>query len=346
MARRPSQAQVYQDLADRYGVRVADAFFRAMQDLRRQADIRQVLEALERRDYEDALRALHIEEAAFADLLEAVREGYREGGRTAGDYTPARTPDGAVLVTRFDTGNPQAEAEAREHGARLVRRITDEIRQSIRFEVAEGLRQGLNPRQIVPNIVGRVSRATGQREGGILGLTEPQAQAVRRAREELASGEPSQLRNYLERGRRDRRFDRTVQKAIREGVAPPADKQAAMILAYERKLLALRGEIIGRTEAMAAIHAGQHRALIQAVQEGKLKAENITRVWRSAGDFRVRHTHRALDRESVGLDGVFVSPSGARMRYPGDTSLGAPASETVGCRCTISVRVDWFANVR
>lgn len=341
-----SQDRVYQDLADRYGVRVAEAFLAAMQDLRTRADVRAVIEALERRDYETALRALNIEEAAFADLLAAIRQGYNDGGKVAGDFMPARRPDGSALVVRFDPGNPQAEAEAREHAARLVRRITEEARQVVRQEISQSLNQGLNPRQIAPNIVGRVNRATGQREGGVIGLTEPQAQAVRRARDELASGDRSQLRSYLERGRRDRRYDRTVAKAIREETEIPAEKQRAMILAYERKLLALRAETIGRTEAMSAIHAGQHRALMQAVRDGKLAAGTIQRVWRSAGDFRVRHTHMALDRESVGLEGVFVSPSGARMRYPGDTSLGAPASETVNCRCTISVRVDWFANMR
>jgi hypothetical protein len=47
----------------------------------------------------------------------------------------------------------------------------------------------------------------------------------------------------------------------------------------------------------------------------------------------------------VGLKEPFTSPTGARLMYPGDTSLGAGPAETIQCRCTVSVRIDFLANI-
>jgi hypothetical protein len=40
-----------------------------------------------------------------------------------------------------------------------------------------------------------------------------------------------------------------------------------------------------------------------------------------------------------------VSPSGARMMFPGDFSLGAPPEEIINCRCVVKHRVDFLAGV-
>ncbi len=69
--------------------------------------------------------------------------------------------------------------------------------------------------------------------------------------------------------------------------------------------------------------------------------------WDSAGDKRTRHTHLELESRykrigGIPLDEPFVSSSGARMLYPGDTSLGAGADEIVNCRCRQQIDVDWL----
>lgn len=55
------------------------------------------------------------------------------------------------------------------------------------------------------------------------------------------------------------------------------------------------------------------------------------KTWVSMRDTRVRDTHRALDGTSVPMDKPFVSPSGAKLRFPGDPR--APISEVARCRC-------------
>jgi uncharacterized protein with gpF-like domain len=81
----------------------------------------------------------------------------------------------------------------------------------------------------------------------------------------------------------------------------------------------------------------------QQIDNGKVAAQDVQKIWRSAGDSRVRHTHRVLNGKSVGIDDAFQSVSGARLRYPGDPQ--APTNEIVGCRCHIEYKVDYFASV-
>jgi hypothetical protein len=346
MATSRSQRQVIEDLTRTYGPEVAAAFDEAMLDLRSRAEVRRVIEALRAGNIDAALDALHIDEAVFERLTEALAQAQAEGGRSAVEFMPRRAPDGTALIIRHRPGDPVAAARLREHSARLVTGITDDIRAVVRGNLADAMEAGRGPGSAAIEIVGRVNRATGRREGGVLGLTDPQAQAVRRAREELASTDPTALRSYLTRGRRDRRFDRTVERAIRDGTPIPTETRRRMIRAYESRLLELRGQVIGRTEAMTALQRGSFDAYRQAIEAGKVDAAAVTKIWRSARDLRVRHSHIVLDGESAGFLTPFTSPSGAQMMHPMDTSLGAGAEEIINCRCWCEYRVDAFYNFR
>ena len=207
--------------------------------------------------------------------------------------------------------------------------------------------EGRNPRDTALDIVGRINRATGVREGGILGLNSGQTAAVIKARAELLSGDTAQLRNYLTRARRDKRFDRLVMQAIRDG-KPVAKADVDRITArYKDRLLQLRGEMIARTETLASLNAGKEESIRQLVDSGKVQRSQVKKVWRATGDDRTRDSHMALNGVEVGLDQPFISPlTGAQMMHPHDTSRGAPASETIGCRCFYEIKIDYFAALR
>lgn len=338
-----SQARLFTELLDRYGPEIAKAFMRAMSDVRSSVQINRVIRALERADIEAALEALDLELSVYEDLRDALQRAYLEGGRTTEGAIPRR----AGVSFRFSLlGNPRAERWIGDHSSNLITRINDDTRQAVRSTLREALAQGVNPRSTAIRIVGAVDPRTGRREGGVLGLTAAQERYVASARGELASGETADLRAYLGRELRDRRFDRSIAKAIRDGEPLPADIQRKAVLAYERRLLKFRGDMIGRTESLTALNAGQYEALRQMVESGKIQANQIRRVWRSAGDFRVRDTHRGMNGDSVGLEEAFRSPSGAMLLYPGDTSRGAPASEIINCRCVAEARIDFLANLR
>ena len=336
------QEQLFQELLDRYGPKVAKAFMEAVDDLRAGADLQRLTAAIEAGDLASAVASLELDPAAFNDLLEAIRESYIAGGQGAVQTMKAPATAGVI---RFDGRNQAAEAWLREHSTDLVTRIVSDQREAIRQILEANMRIGANPKTAARQIVGTVNRVTGKREGGVIGLTSQQAGYVTSARQELASGDPAQLKHYLTRTRRDKRFDRLVQRAINDEAPVQTDTARKAINRYEARLLELRAQTIARHETLTSLQAAKHQAYLQAVESGKLQASTVRRVWRDVGDLRVRHNHRLLDGDTVGLTEPFRSPSGAMLMFPGDSSLGAPASETIGCRCDVNYRIDFLANL-
>jgi hypothetical protein len=84
-------------------------------------------------------------------------------------------------------------------------------------------------------------------------------------------------------------------------------------------------ELLAQMTALATANAA---VFAVAVNAGWTK-----KTWLSKEDDRVRDTHAALNRTTVPMDAVFVSPSGAKLRFPGDPR--APIAETANCRCII-----------
>lgn len=345
MARTPNQRRLYAELLERFGREVADAFFRAIDDLKAGVRLQQVIAALEAGDIDAALQALNIDPAAFNEMADRIRDAQTAGGNAATDAMPRRRPDGTALQVRFDGRAYEAESWMRTHSSGLITRTTRDMRTAVRSSLTASLERGQNPRAAALDIVGRIDPTTGRRTGGILGLTTDQAGYVATARDELASADPATLRHYLTRTRRDKRFDRAVQKALAE--ESPLDREVARraLIAYESRLLQLRGETIGRVEAMTALQKGKRQAYEQAIASGKIKETDIRKAWRSASDLRVRHTHRMLNGDSAAFSEPFRSTSGALMQHPMDTSLGAGMSEIANCRCDTEYRVDFLANL-
>lgn len=336
MAKRPNQRRLFRELAEKFGPEVARAFIEAVNDLTAGVEFQRLSLAIQRRDLQDAMEALHLDRAAFQGLESKIAEAYVAGGNGA----VASMPASVSIGFRFDPGNQRAAEQIRRHAATLITGLVEnEITQARQF-LAEGMASGSGPRSVALDLAGRTNRVTGAREGGLIGLSGPQRAHLAAARAELASNDPALLRNYLTRTRRDRRFDKTVLKAIREGKRIPAETARTAITRYGARLVQLRGEIIARTEGLPAIRAAKREAYQQLVDDGRVEAQSIIRGWHAVGDSRTRDTHADMDGQTVrGLDQPFQSPSGAQMRYPGDTSLGAPAAEIIACRCDESIAV-------
>lgn len=330
MARRPTQKRLFRELAAKYGQEVAEAFMAAIRDLTRNTQVQRVIAALERGDLQSALDALHLNRAAFQPLEVKLTEAFTAGGQGA----VASMPAAVSIGFRFDPGNQRAAAIIRERAARLITGLIDTEMQQARQHLADGMARGASPRSVALDLVGRVSRATGNREGGLIGLSGPYRDYVATARAELASTDPALLRNYLTRKQRDRRYDRAVARAIETGKPVPPETARTAVTRYSARLVRLRGEVIARTEGIPAIRAAKHEAYQQLVDDGRVDALDIVRGWSTTTDGRQRDSHDAMNGQKVrGLDAPFVSPSGAQMMFPGDQSRGAGAAETVACRC-------------
>jgi len=343
MAKTQAQRQVYADLLDRYGRQVADAFFKAMDSIKSAVSIQRITAEIEAGNIEAALDELDIDPAAFNEMLDRVKDAQKAGGDTAAEGMPKTKPDGTALKVRFDGRAYNAEDWMRRHSSDLITQTTTDMRAAVRTSLTASLARGQNPRAAALDIVGRINRVTGKREGGILGLSVPQEEYVRTAREELGSNDPKLLRNYLTRVRRDRRFDRTVTKAIREGKAPDKAITAKAITAYERRLLQLRGEVIGKHEAFSALAAGKQQAYEQAVTSGKVDAAVVTKKWKHFPNKDPRHQHEAMNGRTIGLTDNFILPDGTIMQFPHDPS--APVRQTAGCHCQADYDIDFLAGI-
>lgn len=328
-------------LVEAFAPDLADEFLRAIEGVRDAAQVERIAEALRAGEIERAIAYTTIEPAIFDEFSETVRRAYQAAGRETADAMPlVDDGTGVRAKIRFDGRNIRAENWLREYSATRITGdlIPDQI-EGLREVMSASMRRGENPRTTALYITGRTNRATGKREGGLLGLTKQQMGFVENARQQLASGDPTQLRAYLTRDRRDRRYDRQVLAAIREGRPLAAADISLMSQRYSDRLLAYRGEVVGRTEAMASLHAGQREALNQMEEKTGVRSSAITKIWRSAQDGRERPSHRAMHGEEVQKDQPFSNG----LMHPGDPS-GA-AEEVIQCRCWVEYRVDFLDRV-
>lgn len=326
---------------------LAKAFSEAFLTVRSNAQLARITDLIAAGDLDAVADILGLSSpATYSELAEQVRSVYLAGGRQGAAELPTvvfRVGRGRVrLQAQFDLRNARAENWLREHSSRLVTEIVADQRNVIRIIVTEGTARGQNPRATALDLVGRIG-TTGRRTGGVVGLTSQQAQFVVNARNELASGVPSQMRAYLGRTRRDKRFDAMVNKAIKQGRALSPAELERVVGRYSDRLLQLRAENIARTEALTAFNAAREEAFRQTIEAGGLSPEAVKKVWSSTGDNRTRESHAELEGAEVGIDDPFQSSTGAQLMFPGDTSLGAGAEDVVNCRCMVTYRVDQIA---
>lgn len=322
---------------EKFELLIARSFGISIDNIRNSVSFTALISAIDSGDFERIERALSLREARFSELVEANRSTFLGGGQFSASQAPAS------LGFSFDVTSQRAAQFLLAKNSRLLDLIINDQRQMIRDVIAEGVNNGINPRSIALDLVGRVDRRTGRRTGGRLGLTQNQAKYVSTARSQLLSGDTGQMRAYLSRQARDKRFDSMVIKAI-ANESPVAVEDAIRISnRYADRLLKVRGDTIARTEALESFHAGQDEALLQAIEEGFARPEDVVKVWSSSGDERVRNGHRLMNGATVGINELFTDPvTGDRLRYPADSN--ASAATTINCRCTMLQRVNW-ANV-
>lgn len=330
------------DIVSKFEPVLRKAFLTAIDDITSSADLKRIVAALQAGDINEALRAVNLDPAAFRPLDVALSQAYDGGGNHAAQQLSLfRDPDGARLVVRFDARNPRAESWLKDHSSSLIAEIVGDQQTAIRSALEEGMKAGINPRQVALDIVGRIDPRTGNRVGGVIGLTARQEQAVQNFRAALLSDDPLAALQYQ---LRDKRYDAQIRAAAADGEGLDAATVDTLVTRYRASALKLRGDSIGRTEAGQAVHVGQEEAFQQAIDAGKITAAAVTKTWSAIGDSRTRETHEILDGQKVKLEDVFISPSGARLRFPHDPT--APAAEVINCRCSVDYSVNHFAGLK
>ena len=334
-------------MVDRLAPTVRRAFLQSVADIKGEAQQIAVISALNNGDIEGAIQLLNLRPELFGPLDDAIRAAYYQGGVEAMRALP-RLPDplsAGRLVARFDARNPRAEEWLTRFSSNLIVEITDAQVAMVRERLTANMIAGVSPRSAALDLVGRTNKLTGRREGGVIGLDSNRLAQADRAFAQLRSGDPGQMRAYLNRRMRDRRLDSVVRAAIRDGKPVSAADARRLTGRLTQRLLRDRGETIARTELLGALHAAQDEGLEQLIENGQITREQVTSEWDAANDSATRDSHRAMDGQIADDQGIFTTGAGYRMRHPGDRSLGAPAEEIIKCRCRKRTSIDHLAGL-
>lgn len=321
---------------------VQEIFLRQMQDVVDNAILSEMVRAIEMGDAEALFTATGFTPAVLGPILDRIEALYGDTANLTVDGFPnrIRTPTG-LIVFRFNMRNPVVEKELRENSTRLVSNLMEDARGVVRSTLERGMIEGLNPKTTALDIIGRIDPTTKQRVGGVIGLTTNQEKWVVNAERYLKTFDEK----YFSLELRDKRFDKIVRSHFDAGKKPPSNTIQKAVTAYKTRALRYRGEVIARTETLNTVQMSKYRVHKQLVEEGKIPQNAIKKWWNAVGDRRTRPSHNIMEvttrKIPIDIDEPFVSPSGARLMHPGDRSLGAPAKETIQCRCMVEFKVDW-----
>jgi hypothetical protein len=271
---------------------------------------------------EELLALGQIEEAIVLSETAALQLG-RLWGDTfvlAADETARLIQNALNITVNYNGINQRAVNEIQKNTLRLIRQFTQRQRDATREALRDGIRRGLNPRNMAREFRGSI------------GLTDRQVRAVNNYRRMLEELDATALRRKL----RDARFDRTFSRAIKEGKGLSPEQIDRMVGRYRDRYIKYRSEVIARTESLRAVHAGTDEMYQQAFDSGTLRPDALTRTWDTSKDNRVRASHRVMDRQQQQVGQPFITGLGNSMRYPGDPE--APPADSVQDRCAVTTR--------
>lgn len=316
------------ELVEAWEPKVRAAFLAAVYDLRASIDINALTARLEAGDVHGAMETLGIKPARFRGLEIALIGAFEASAVWATDFIVKTTRFRALV---FDIREFQTDFWLRSHTREVVEAIVQDQREMASSIIRDGLGT-IQPRALAFEIVGKRHPMTGRRENAFLGLTNQQAGWVRNYESEIGGATPS--RAALDRKLRDKRWDRSVEAAIRDKRPISAATQEKMAAAYKNRALRSRADLIASKEADQAAIKGQDDAYRQAQASGALDGFGVRRFWATVGDDHVRPTHRAvpgMNPNGVAFDQPFQTPKGPAMNPGWDFDPG--------CRCRVRMKV-------
>lgn len=307
-----------QDLLDLVERQLGKSWLDLVEWLRDQNALEDVDARLAAGDHAGAIQA--VEDAAKRYAAD-IHAGYVTAGQTAAEWLDSKV----TSPVRFDVANHRAIAWARQNAADLVQGLTDEAKQSARAIIADGVEAGENPRTIAIDLRSSI------------GLTADQARAVASYRRALESGDFS---DALGRRLSDGRSDKTIASARDRGAELTQAQIDLAVDRYRSNSVSYRAEVIARTEALRAAHAGTDELYRQAIDNGDVDADALTGQWNpgpATKDARENHRTAALLAQRPKIGEPFVLEDGTEMMHPGDPAGGA--ENNASCRCCRSVRM-------
>lgn len=297
-------------------------FFRlAVNEYVNDVKINKVLELLAQGRVREAL-------AGVRAIAEATANATQLAFLDAADKTSEYLFAAHAVQVGFDRANSRAVAIMGQSKLELVQGFTDKQIRATQAALKAGIEDGMGPRAMARQFRGSI---------GLTAFQQGHVDSYRRSLDRVGSADYSeaQQRDYSSRKLRDARFDRTVERRIREGRPLSASEKNRMVDRYQERYLKFRSENIARTEALRAVHAGQKVAVDQVITNGVFTRDEIRQKWNTHRDGRQRHAHDEIHNTMVPWGEPWENSEGT-IYYPGDPS--ASAGNTINCRCIRTIR--------
>lgn len=322
------------DLIKKMEPALARAFMESIRDITDSVKISLLIDAIAKQDIDLVLRLLSISPADFSALSLAQIDAFNQAGAIY--ISKVKIPD-TRLRFRWDARNHLAASAAERLSSNMITREVETSKQAVRQLLGRSFEEGRGPRDIALDIVGR--KVAGKRKGGVVGLNAPQEEwrdSYRRKLNELSA-------DYKSNSLRNRRYDKTIDKAIREGNPLSKDFIERATSDYSDRLLKYRGDTIARTEMSFAVESANAASFGQAAEQSGVPSQFQRRRWRhGGGGLNPRHGHEALnDQVRYGNEPFesVVNGSTAYMMHAHDPDAGA--AHNVSCTCTTLYEVDY-----
>ena len=243
---------------------------------------------------------------AAASYRAAIRNSVQDGARLVLPDLRAAAPRIAVVFNFLD---PRVITAIRALDTAAMATLTANVREVSRAYIENGIRDGKG----VP--------AMARELRSVIGMAPHQERYVDNLARELRELSP----RFKDRVLRDKRFDRLIVRAIKEGKPLPEGKIEQISAAYRRKFTAFNTEVVTRQITLDSFREANRLSWEQAVADGYIDADSLVKVWVHSPIVKEpREDHKALDGTSVAYDRQFPGP-------------GSPGGW--GCQCSVRYEV-------
>lgn len=313
-------------IAERAEPKLRQALLDALQSMTADIDLLELAEAVRVRDYTRILALIPRPEATLQNAFDELITVNNAAGATAALGASHATAEAgaAVAAFTFDRLDPNMIEALTTYRMDLIRQMTASTLTNVQDALVTGLRRGWNPLK------------TARAIDDLIGLTDSQARAAANYRRLLEAGDLSALDRQL----RDRRFDPTVERAVREDLTLSDVQVDRMVARYRERMLQLRARTIARTETLRAANAGAHAGYAQMIARGDIPERSVRRHWLVAEDERtcaICNSIPILNPDGVGFDEDFNSSDGP---------IYAPPDPHPSCRCAVTFYIAGTAQLR
>lgn len=245
-------------------------------------------------------------DAALSQVRQSIQNGIAANMKYLARDLPITYASRQRIGIGFDILNPRVIDAVRQLDTRVMQTLKGDVRETVRAFAENGLRDGVNPRVIAREI------------RQVVGLAPNQERAVANFRRLLETGDRKALSRLL----RDKRFDRTLRKALGpNGTGLSVEQIDKMESAYRRRMIAFNAETNARTAALDSMKLAQHLNMEDAIEKGAIDPSRLMKKWVGVMDSRERPSHVAMEGETVPYNHTY---SNGQM-IPGDSEYN--------CRC-------------